>query len=59
MNSSFWHGNDHWLGFNEGGGPPVTFNIVLRNGWLPVGFYLAIWLGFWVRCHSRNFGLLL
>jgi hypothetical protein len=46
----------HWtannvlvLAFNEGGGPPVTANLWLWRGWLPVGFYVAVYVGKWIR----------
>jgi hypothetical protein len=41
----FWRGRYLFVAFNEGGMPPLAFNLKLKDGWLPVGFYLAIGIG--------------
>jgi hypothetical protein len=58
MNSRAYTGW-HWrhddvlvLAFNEGGMPPLTANLWLRRGWIPIGFYIAVgWGNKWFRFH--------
>jgi hypothetical protein len=44
-----------YIAHNEGGHGPLVWNLKLKRGWLPVGFYLAVRLaGRWFR-FSKGF----
>lgn len=54
LDSDFWRGEYQFRAWNEGGGPPLTLNLVLWRGWLPVAFYLGVSVfGRWFRIHPR------